>query len=90
MKVITYNLNQDGTVPSYVIDGGHFSTPNNLPAPADWTYVGIATDEAPGQEFADAQALKNYLESIGASSWKNSDGTAFNIDEAATRIFELN
>lgn len=89
MKVITYNLNQDGTVPLYIVNGGHFSIPNNLSAPADWTYVGIATDEASGESF-DVETLKDYLQSIGASNWKNSDGTAFNINEAASRIFELN
>ncbi len=62
-KVISYKLNQDGSIPDYVDDGGYF--PYNPNDTANAVIVGIAKDgfdisEAEA-EFALEQDLLNYV-----------------------------
>lgn len=82
MKVIVYNLNEDGTIPEYVIDGGYFSHANENPSPQDWDLVGVAEDDSPGTTISDQAALKTYLISIGGDSWTDEDGNPINLDDA--------
>lgn len=63
MKLIIYTLNSDGTIPNYVIDGGHLPWSNNQPSPQDLDLVGVATDEAPQTGFASEADLLAYAES---------------------------
>jgi hypothetical protein len=63
MKLVIYTLNPDGTIPEYVIDGGHLPWFNNQPSPQDLDLVGLATDEAPQTSFATEADLLAYAES---------------------------
>ena len=63
MKIVIYNLNADGTVPEYIIDGGYFATPNNNLSPQDLDLVGSALDTAQQNGFVDQNELLTYAES---------------------------
>jgi hypothetical protein len=61
-KIIKYTLTPEGTVPDYVIDGGYFASKNNNNSPQDYDIIGIATDTATEESFADEAALLVYLQ----------------------------
>jgi hypothetical protein len=82
MKIATYVLNFDGTVPDFVIDGGYFASATDVPSPQDWTLVGFVTDDAPIDKFTSLKDFVVYLESIGAESWTEF-GIAFDYSSAA-------
>lgn len=89
MKLITYTLEPDGTIPAYVLDGGYYSTPNAGQSPQDWTLVGVAVDEAPGTVLADAAAVQAYLVSIGGESWVDEDEQPVDLAAAAANLIDL-
>lgn len=62
MKMIKYTLNSDGTVPSYVADGGYLAVANSNSSPQDLDLVGVANDDAPQEGFANEAALLSYAE----------------------------
>ena len=61
MKVTTYTLNADGTIPDFVDNGGYFPDSRVGDSPQDWTLVGVCTDDAPGDAMTEAQ-LVTYVE----------------------------
>lgn len=65
MKLIVYTLNTDGTIPSYVTDGGYLPWSNGGVSPQDWDLVGVATDDAVQTSFANEAALLAYVVSKG-------------------------
>lgn len=72
--ISTYVLDPDGTVPSFVTNGGYFADARVGDSPQDWTLVGVVTADAPGEPFVDAAALEDYLVSIGGESWLDDEG----------------
>lgn len=86
MKIITYSLNEDGTIPDFIVDGGYFPIPRDAASPQDLTLLGIAVDDAPGPVITDVYA---YLVSIGGESWTNIDGEPIDLVAAANFINEL-
>lgn len=62
MKLIKYTLNSDGTIPSYVTDGGYLAVANANSSPQDLDLVGVANDDAPQEGFANEAALLSYAE----------------------------
>lgn len=70
-KVISYKL-ENGTIPSYVLDGGYF--PTNGSYPDNMVLVGISIDNPPAgvTEYADEAALIAYLETY-TSEWRDID-----------------
>lgn len=65
MKVTTYTLEADGTIPHCVTNGGYFPKPNDNPAPQDMTLVGFCTDDQPGDAMTEAE-LVAYVEDFMA------------------------
>jgi hypothetical protein len=63
MKLVVYNLNPDGTIPDYVIDGGYLVAPNDNLPPQDLDLIGVATDAAPQSGFVDEAELLTYAQS---------------------------
>jgi hypothetical protein len=61
MKVTTYTLNADGTIPEFVNNGGYFPDSRVGDSPQDWTLVGVCTDDAPGDAMTEAE-LVTYVE----------------------------
>ena len=92
-KIIKYNLEANGTIPTYIADGGYFPKANSNASPQDWDMIG-ATTEGSSQtglgELADKAAIKSYLDTY-TSDWKEEDKdgneTDFDQDAAATGIW---
>jgi len=57
MKVTTYTLNADGTIPDFVDNGGYFPDSRVGDSPQDWTLVGVCTDDAPGAAMTEAELV---------------------------------
>ena len=74
MKVTTYTLNADGTIPEFVTEGGAFPLANDNDSPQDWTLVGVCTDDAPGDAMTEAQ-LVTYVEAFSPVFTDDIDGT---------------
>ena len=61
MKLIKYTLTPEGTIPEYVTDGGYLAFENNNAWPQNLDLVGVATDDAPQEGFADKETLLSYV-----------------------------
>jgi len=92
-KIIKYNLTADGTIPTYIEDGGYFPKANSNASPQDWDLIGATVDgssETGLGELANAAAIKSYLDTY-TSDWKQDDGSggeeAFNQTTAANGIW---
>jgi hypothetical protein len=94
-KIIKYNLTADGTIPTYIDDGGYFPKANSNASPQDWDLIGVTVDgssETGLGELANAAAIKSYLDTY-TSDWTteelDSDGNkvAFNQTTAANEIW---
>ena len=92
-KIIKYNLNADGTIPTYVADGGYYPKANSNSAPQDNDMIGATVDgssETGLGELANKAAVKTYLDTY-TSSWKDKndagDEVDFDQDAAATYIW---
>jgi len=92
-KIIKYNLNSDGTTPTYIADGGYLPNANSNSSPQDLDMIGATVDgssETGLGELANAAAIKSYLNSY-ASDWKDIDDDGneidFDIDAAVARMW---
>ena len=43
-KIIKYNLEADGTIPTYIADGGYYPKANSNASPRDWDLIGATQD----------------------------------------------
>jgi len=95
-KIIKYNLEANGTIPTYIDDGGYYPKANENASPQDWDLIG-ATDNGSSEtglgELANKAAVKSYLDSY-TGDWTERDpdnlpdGTIpFDQDAAATHIW---
>ena len=92
-KIIKYNLEANGTIPTYIDDGGYYPKANENASPQDWDLIG-ATDNDSSEtglgELANKAAVKSYLDSY-TGDWtdRNAAGeeVAFDQDAAATHIW---
>ena len=92
-KIIKYNLEADGTIPTYIADGGYYPKANSNASPQDWDMIGATVDgssETGLGELANKAAIKTYLDTY-TSDWKEEDAdgnkTDFDQDAAATGIW---
>ena len=92
-KIIKYNLNANGTIPTYIADGGYLPNANSNSSPQDLDMIGATVDgssETGLGELANAAAIKSYLNSY-ASDWKDIDDDGneidFDIDAAVARMW---
>ena len=92
-KIIKYNLNADGTIPTYIADGGYYPKANSGTAPRDYDMIGATIDgssETGLGELANKAAVKTYLDTY-TSSWKDKNDAGeevdFDQDAAATHIW---
>ena len=63
MKLIKYTLTEEGTIPTYIVDGGYLAIANDKPWPQNYDLVGVATDDASEVGFQNKEELSTYLES---------------------------
>ena len=94
-KIIKYNLESNGTIPTYIDDGGYYPKANSNSSPQDYDMIGATVNgssETALGELANKAAIKSYLDSY-TSDWTeqdpdNIDNTiAFDQDAAATRLW---
>ena len=92
-KIIKYRLEANGTIPTYVADGGYYPKANGGNSPQDWDLIGATVDgssETGLGELANKAAVKSYLDTY-TSSWKERDANDnevdFDQDAAATMIW---
>ena len=92
-KIIKYNLEANGTIPTYIADGGYYPKANGNASPQDYDMIGATTNgssETGLGELADKAAIKTYLDSY-TSDWKEMDSegneTDFDQDAAATVLW---
>ena len=92
-KIIKYNLEADGTIPTYIADGGYYPKSNSNSSPQDWDLIGATQDgssETGLGELANKAAIKTYLDTY-TSDWKErndaDEEVDFDQDAAATYIW---
>ena len=92
-KIIKYNLEAGGTIPTYIEDGGYFPKANGGSSPQDWDLIGATVDgssETGLGELANQAAVKSYLDTY-TSDWKQTNAAGeevdFDQDAAATHIW---
>ena len=92
-KIIKYTLTANGTIPTYIADGGYLPNANSNSSPQDLDMIGATVDgssETGLGELANAAAIKSYLNSY-ASDWKDIDDNGneidFDIDAAVERMW---
>ena len=92
-KIIKYNLEADGTIPTYIADGGYYPKANSNASPQDWDMIGATVDgssETGLGELANKAAIKSYLDTY-TSDWKERDADGneidFDQDAAATVLW---
>ena len=92
-KIIKYNLESNGTIPTYIDDGGYYPKANSNDSPQDWDLIGATTNgssETGLGELANKAAVKSYLDTY-TGDWKefdaDGDEVAFSQDDAATHIW---
>jgi hypothetical protein len=92
-KIIKYNLEANGTIPTYIDDGGYYPKANGGNSPQDWDLIGATTDGASETglgELANKAAIKSYLDSYTGDWTEMNDAreeVAFDQDAAATHIW---
>lgn len=67
MKVVIYTLNSDGSIPTYIADGGHFPRTVEADWPQDEALVGVVGDNAPGIGLSERELidyLSEFIDSI--------------------------
>ena len=92
-KIIKYNLEANGTIPTYIEDGGYYPKANGGNSPQDWDLIGATIDgssETGLGELANKAAIKTYLDTY-TSDWKDRNEAGeeidFDQDAAATYIW---
>jgi len=92
-KIIKYNLEADGSIPTYIADGGYYPKANSNASPQDYDMIGATVDgssETGLGELADKAAIKTYLDTY-TSDWKDEDAERneidFDQDAAATMLW---
>ena len=92
-KIIKYNLESNGTIPTYIADGGYYPKANGGASPQDWDMIGATKDGASETglgELANKAAIKSYLDSYTGDWTEMNDAreeVAFDQDAAATHIW---
>ena len=74
-KIIKYNLEANGTIPTYIDDGGYYPKTNDNASPQDWDLIGAGLDggsETGIGELVSEAAVKTYLDSY-TSDWTERD-----------------
>lgn len=61
MKIVTYTLNQDGTIPEFIVRGGYFPVQNNMESPQDFNLVGITNEDISNDVFENVEELIEYV-----------------------------
>ena len=72
-KIVRYTLTSDGTVPTFIEDGGYFPKPNSNDSPRDMDLIGVTVDDSSEEGLgvlANEAAVKTYLDTY-TSDWED-------------------
>ena len=74
--IVEYTLEANGTVPTYIIDGGYFLKPNENNSPQDWDMVGhTVNDDIPESlTVLNKSALITRLTNLGWKTFNHGTG----------------
>ena len=64
-KIIKYNLESNGTIPTYIDDGGYYPKANSNSSPQDWDLICATVNgssETALGELANKAAVESYLD----------------------------
>ena len=92
-KIIKYNLESNGTIPTYIDDGGYYPKANSNSSPQDYDMIGATVNgssETALGELANKAAIKSYLDSYTGDRTDRNEAyetVAFDQDAAATRLW---
>lgn len=89
MKVTSYVLNSDGTIPDFVLNGGMFAKANENPSPQDWTLVGVVTDESEGEAYT-LESLIAYVQSYSPIFYDGFYDKSASAEEVVTEWWQNN
>ena len=81
-KIIKYNLTSQGTIPTFIADGGYYPKANGGASPQDWDMIGATIDGSSEEGLgvlANAAAIKSYLDTY-TSDWKERDADGNEVD----------
>jgi len=79
-KIISYKLLEDGTIPEYIIEGGHFASP-------DRTLIGFTESETDGIEsFETKQDLLDYINTY-AQNWETDLSVPFDLQQVVDYLW---
>ena len=92
-KIIKYNLESNGTIPTYIADDGYYPKANGGNSPQDWDLIGATLDgssETGLGELANKAAVESYLDTY-TGDWTERNAAdeevAFSQADAATYIW---
>ena len=74
-NIIKYTLEANGTIPTYIDDGGYYPKANDNASPQDHDMIGVTTNgssETGLGELANKAAVKSYLDSY-TGDWTDAD-----------------
>ena len=77
-RIILYNLESDGTIPTYIDDGGYLPKPNENSSPQDFDLVGATIENSTQtglREFETKQDLDDYVSAFIPESQEDELGT---------------
>ena len=66
-KIIKYTLTSNGTIPTFIEDGGYYAKANNNASPQDSDMIGVTVDGSSEEGlgvFANQAAIKTYLDTL--------------------------
>lgn len=94
MKIVKYRLQEDGSIPTYIVNGGFFPVVDSAPGPQEAIMLGVATDDAPGEVLSTKAKLTQYLQSVGSDwlqkpSGENTELVPFDASAASTFLWSL-
>lgn len=87
MKLIIYTLNEDGTIPDYVLDGGYWPCPNEKISPQDIDLIGVALDSAIESSFVNKEELIAYGESKGLAYTDSESNEFISVESLADYLW---
>ena len=69
MNIIKYNLNKNGTIPDYIIDGGYFPKQNNNKSPQDLDLIGLSNNTGL-ENYTNKTDFEDYIKSFCDNSYE--------------------
>jgi hypothetical protein len=87
MKLVIYTLNENGTVPDFIVDGGYLPVLNENKSPQNYNLIGISEDDSYENAFMNENSLVSYISESGLSFTDPDTNEVIPIEEIANSIW---